>query len=125
MPDDPEQPPAHWPEGVFPLYIEEFQKLGRDKKNALFWDGKPFVTKNQYVFTGYQIFLSILAIIASIATISTGTNNLSLFLCARGVNLLGCPVVTPNQSTKIIVEVTEDGKPVSIETLPSGQGSRP
>jgi hypothetical protein len=56
MPDEPEQLPEHWPEGVFPLYIEEFQKLGRDKKNALFWDGKPLVTKNQYVFTSYQIF---------------------------------------------------------------------
>ncbi len=125
MPDEPEQLPEHWPEGVFPLYIEEFQKLGRDKKNALFWDGKPLVTKNQYVFTSYQIFLSILAIIASIATISTGMNNLSVFLCARGVDALGCPVAAPNQSTKIIVELTTDGKPVSIETRPAGQPSRP
>jgi hypothetical protein len=115
MADEPARP-AHWPEDVDPLYIEDFQKLGRNEKNELFWDGKPLVTKSQYIFTGYQIFLSVLAIIASIATIATGLNDTSVFLCGRDVRLLSCPVPESSQPIKIILQLppaaTQPLKPV-------------
>ena len=85
--------PRHWPPDVEPLVIEEFEKLGRNARNELFWDGRPLVTRSQYLFTWPQIGLAILAALASIATLATGLNNASIFLCARGNTWLGCPVI--------------------------------
>jgi hypothetical protein len=83
--------PSHWPPDVEPLVLEEIEKLGRNPKNELFWDGKRLITRSQYVFTWFQTFLAILAAIASLATIATGLNNASIFLCGCGYTWLGCP----------------------------------
>jgi hypothetical protein len=83
--------PAHWPADVEPLVIEEFDKLGRNSKNELFWDGRRLITRSQFLLTWPQTMLAILAAIASLATIATGLNNASIFLCGRGITLLGCP----------------------------------
>jgi hypothetical protein len=91
--------PAHWPPDVEPLVLEEFEKLGRNPDNELFWDGKHLVTRNQYQFTRPQTVLAILAALASIATVATGVNNASIFMCARGVTWLGCPVAMAPAST--------------------------
>jgi len=85
--------PAHWPGDVEPLVLEEFEKLGRDPENRLFWDGKHLVTRNQYIFTWPQKILAFLAALASIATVATGVNNASVFMCARGIAWLGCPAL--------------------------------
>ncbi len=81
--------PPHWPDDVEPLAIDELDKLGRNRRNELFWDGRRLRT--QYSFTWPQTLLALLAAIASLATIGTGLNNFSLFLCARDVTVLGCP----------------------------------
>ena len=83
--------PRHWPRDVEPLVIEEFEKLGRNSRNELFWDGQRLVTRSQFLLTWPQRGLAILAALASLATIATGLNNASIFLCARGKTWLGCP----------------------------------
>jgi hypothetical protein len=85
--------PKHWPPDVEPLTVEEFEKLGRNAQNELFWDGRPLVTRSQYLFTWPQIGLAVLAALASVATVATGVNNASIYLCARGKTWLGCPSV--------------------------------
>lgn len=84
--------PAHWPADVEPLVIEEFDKLGRNARNELFWDGQRLVTRSQFLLTWPQRGLAVLAALASIATVATGLNNASIYLCARGKTWLGCPV---------------------------------
>ncbi len=70
--------PPHWPDDVEQLSIDELDKLGRNRNNELFWDGKRLRT--QYTFTWPQTFLAAPAAIASLATVATGLNNFSLFL---------------------------------------------
>ena len=84
--------PAHWPADVEPLVIEEFDKLGRNARNELFWDGQRLVTRSQFLLTWPQRGLAVLAALASIATVATGLNNASIYLCARGKTWLGCPL---------------------------------
>ena len=84
--------PPHWPADVEPLDVEEFGKLGRNAKNEFFWDGQRLVTRNQYRLTFPQTLLALLAAVASLATIATGVNNASVYLCGRGNTWLGCPV---------------------------------
>ena len=78
-----------WPDGVKPLVIEQFDKLGVNSRNELFWDGKRLSTR--LGLTWPQTLLAILAAIASLATVATGVNNASVFLCGRGITWLGCP----------------------------------
>jgi hypothetical protein len=84
--------PPHWPADVEPLVIEEFEKLGRNARNELFWDGRRLISRSQYLFTWPQVGLAVLAAMASLATVATGLNNASIFLCARGHAWLGCPI---------------------------------
>ena len=83
--------PNHWPSGVEPITMEELEKLGRNANGELFWEGKRLITRSQFHFTLPQVCLAILAAIASLATIATGLNNASVFLCARNIAWLGCP----------------------------------
>jgi hypothetical protein len=119
MANDPERP-QHWPSDVEPLFIEDMQKLGRNKRNELFWDGKPIVTRNQYVFTNYQRALAILAIIASVATILTGLNNAAVFMCGRGVDWLGCPLLPQPAAAKIFLELPPTPAP-AVPGPPKGR----
>ena len=83
--------PGNWPPDVEPLVNEEFEKLGRNSRNELFWDGKRLITRSQFLLTWPKRIIAILAAIASLATIATGLNNASIFLCARGITWLGGP----------------------------------
>jgi hypothetical protein len=83
--------PASWPADVHPIGLEELDHLGINAKNELFWDGRRIVTRNKFYLTWPQILLAYLAAVASLATIATGLNNASVFLCARNLYWLGCP----------------------------------
>lgn len=83
--------PPHWPAGVEPLSIEQFEKLGVNARSELFWDGRRLITHNRLSLSLPQSLLAILAAFASLATVMTGVNNASVFLCARGIHWLGCP----------------------------------
>lgn len=67
---------------------EELDLLGLNDGNELFWDGRRVVTKLR--LTWPQTFVAIVAVLASLATIATGLQNGSLFLCGRGV-AWACP----------------------------------
>lgn len=80
-----------WPDGVEPLSVEEFDKLGITAKRELFWDSRRLITRSKFTLTTPQTMLALLAAVASAATIATGLNNASIFLCARDVHWLSCP----------------------------------
>jgi hypothetical protein len=77
---------------VDPIGIEDLRRLGIDTRNQLFWDGQAVEVRRTLVLTFWQ---KVLAVLASLATIATGANNLSLFLCGRDIHWLGCPAATP------------------------------
>ncbi len=83
------EPTAGWPPGVQPMVVQDLERLGTDKDNRLYWDGK--LVRMPLTLTTPQSVLAVLAALASIATIFTGLNNASIFLCARDVHWLGCP----------------------------------
>lgn len=71
------------------MVVQDLERLGTDKDNRLYWDGK--LVRMPFTLTTPQSILALLAALASIATIFTGLNNASLFLCARDIHWLGCP----------------------------------
>ncbi len=74
------------------MALQDLKRLGTDGNNQLYWDGK--LVKSRLTLSLPQTLLAVLAALASLATIFTGLNNASIFLCARGVSLLGCPAVS-------------------------------
>ncbi len=83
--------PPGWPPNVERMDLQSLKRLGTDATNRLYWDGKRITTR--LTLSIPQTILAMLAALASIATIFTGLNNASIYLCARGVTLLGCPQV--------------------------------
>lgn len=85
-----------WPPGVKPINIEDLAHLGLNENNQLFWDGKRIEVRQAFTLTGLQrtfaIIVSICAICGGLGGCVTGINNASVFLCARGVHILGCPL---------------------------------
>lgn len=73
--------------------LQDLDRLGTDKNNRLYWDGK--LIRTPLVLTTPQNVLAVLAALASIATVITGLNNASVFLCARHIAWLSCPVASP------------------------------
>jgi hypothetical protein len=88
--------PESWPPGITPISVEELGKLGLNDKNQLFWDGKRIEVRNRLDLTRLQklfaIIVSIFAVLGAIGGFVTGINNASIFLCARGVHWLTCPL---------------------------------
>ena len=81
--------PPNWPPGVEPMVLQDLERLGTDKTNRLYWDGK--LVRTPLVLTTPQNVLAVLAALASIATVITGMNNAAVFLCARNIDWLSCP----------------------------------
>jgi hypothetical protein len=95
----PERPPG-WPKDVEPMVLQDLNRLGTDSRNQLFWDGK--LVRTRLTLTFPQTVIAILAAIASLATIFTELNNASIYLCGRGVTLLGCPAPVVSAPPTII-----------------------
>ena len=85
--------PPGWPADVKPMVLQDLKRLGTDKNNRLYWDGK--LVRTPFILTTPQAALAVLAALASIATVFTGLNNVSVFLCARGVTWMTCPIAAP------------------------------
>ena len=88
-----------WPKDVEPILLEELGKLGVNSRNELFWDGKRVSTRLE--LTWPQKLLAVLAAIASLATVATGLNNASVFLCARGITWLSCPLASASVAPSV------------------------
>jgi hypothetical protein len=80
-----------WPPGVKQIGVGDLRRLGLDAENQLYWGGKRVEVRRTLVLTLPQKLFAALAVLASLATIATGVNNFSVFLCARDVHWLGCP----------------------------------
>src|ERR1700709_1559056 len=93
-----ERAKADWPTDVTPLGVEDLERLGLNRNNQLFWDGKRIEVRQSLTLTGLQKVLaavvSIFAILGALGGFVTGLNNASIFLCARGHHQLGCPAST-------------------------------
>jgi hypothetical protein len=90
--------PAGWPHGVKRVAVEDLRHLGINDNNELFWDGRRVEIRRPLVLTGFQKFVTavvtIFAVLGGIGGFVTGISNGSVFLCARGVQILSCPVPT-------------------------------
>ncbi|MFT8246755.1 hypothetical protein [Roseomonas sp. BN140053] len=75
---------ADWPKGVRPIDVAEFHRLGIDGENKLYWSGKEMNYKLK--LNWWQNAVAGLAIMASLATIASGVQTASLYLCARGTS---------------------------------------
>ena len=89
-------PPPRWPSGVEPIGMEDLNRLGIDSSHQLYWDGHRIEIWRSIVLTRFQAWVTfvvtIVGLLAGFATIATGINNASVFLCARHITLLTCPV---------------------------------
>lgn len=90
---DPPHP--RWRRGVEPIGMEDLNRLGIDSEHQLYWDGHPIEVRRSIVLTRLQKRIAdvatIVGLFAGLATIATGINNASVFLCARHITFLTCP----------------------------------
>nr|WP_294527746.1 hypothetical protein [uncultured Rhodopila sp.] len=88
--------PEGWPPGVTPIGIEDLEKLGLNGRNQLFWDGKRIEVRNRLDLTRIQktfaVIVSVFAVLGAMGGFVTGLNNASIFLCARDIHWLSCPL---------------------------------
>ena len=93
-----QQPHESWPAGVTPIGVEDLDRLGLNEQNQLFWDGRRVEIRNRLDLTRLQralaIIVSICAVLGALGGFVTGLNNASIFLCARDIHWLSCPVPT-------------------------------
>nr|WP_294505636.1 hypothetical protein [uncultured Rhodopila sp.] len=88
--------PEGWPPGVTPIGTEDLEKLELNGRNQLFWDGKRIEVRNRLDLTRIQktfaVIVSVFAVLGAMGGFVTGLNNASIFLCARDIHWLSCPV---------------------------------
>ena len=79
--------------------VDDLGRLGIDKANQLFWDGRRIEIRRPLVLTGFQksvaAVVTVCAILGGLGGFVTGLNNASVFLCARNVHWLSCPAAAP------------------------------
>ena len=88
-------PQPGWPTGVRELGVGDLKRLGIDGDNQIYWDGRRIEIRKSIVLTGFQKWVAfvvgVVGLLAGLATIATGFNNASVFLCARHIAVLSCP----------------------------------
>jgi hypothetical protein len=84
-----------WRRGIEPISLEDLNRLGIDSEHQLYWDGHPIEIRRSIVLTRIQrriaAIAAVMGLLAGLATIATGINNASIFLCARQITWLSCP----------------------------------
>jgi hypothetical protein len=84
--------PPKWPPGVEPIGMEDLNRSERQ----FYWDGHLIEIRRFLVPTRFQKWFAAMAaivgLLAGLSTIATGINNASIFLCARHIAILSCPV---------------------------------
>jgi hypothetical protein len=90
-----DDPHPQWRRGIEPIGMEDLNRLGIDSDHQLYWDGHPIEIRRSIVLTRFQkriaVVATIVGLFAGLATIATGINNASIFLCARHITWLSCP----------------------------------
>jgi hypothetical protein len=91
--------PAAWPDGVEQIGLEDLGRLGINRHDQLFWDGRRIEVRQSIALTGFQKVIATLAalcaVLGALGGFVTGFNNASIFLCARGIGWLSCPLTPP------------------------------
>jgi hypothetical protein len=76
--------------------VDDLRRLGIDGKDQLFWDGRRIEIRRPLVLTRFQKFITgivtVCAVLGALGGLATGFNNASVFLCARKIQWLTCPV---------------------------------
>jgi hypothetical protein len=84
-----------WPPGVEPITVDDLRRLGIDRHNQLFWDGRRVEIRRPLVLTGFQktvaVIVTLCAVLGGFGGFVSGLNNAAIFLCGRGIGWLGCP----------------------------------
>jgi hypothetical protein len=84
-----------WPPGIRELGVGDLKRLGIDRNNQIYWDGRLIEIRRSIVLTGFQktvaLIVAVVGVLAGLSTIATGFNNASIFLCARHITMLTCP----------------------------------
>lgn len=87
--------PAGWPAGVEQIGLEDLGRLGINKADQLFWDGRRIEVRQSWVLTSFQKIIAgvaaVCAVLGALGGFVTGFNNASVFLCTREVDWLTCP----------------------------------
>ena len=88
--------PEDWPPDVTPIGIEDLGRLGLNARNQLFWNGKRIEVRNRLDLTKVEktlaVVVSFFAVLGAIGGFVTGLNNASIFLCARDIHWVTCPI---------------------------------
>jgi hypothetical protein len=75
--------------------MEDLNRLGIDAGRQLYWDGQPVEVRRRLILTRFQkvfaVVVAVVGLLAGLATIATGINNASAFLCQRHIRTLTCP----------------------------------
>jgi hypothetical protein len=89
MADDP------WPPGIDRVGVEDLTRLGIDRQDQLYWDGRRIEIRKRLDLTPFQqaaaILVTVFAILGGLGAFMSGLQDGSVFLCDRGVHLLACP----------------------------------
>ena len=87
--------PENWPAGVEQIGLEDLGRLGINKDDQLFWDGRRIEVRQSLALTTFQKVIAgaaaLCAVLGALGGFVTGFNNASVFLCARGIDWLTCP----------------------------------
>lgn len=99
-------PSVSWPEGVEQVGLEDLGRLGINRDDQLFWDGRRIEVRRSLNLTGFQKIITgivtFFAVLGAVGGFVTGLNNASVFLCAREIHWLSCPaptMVAPSTAT--------------------------
>ncbi|WP_284943767.1 hypothetical protein [Acidisoma cladoniae] len=90
-----------WPPNVERIGIDDLKRLGINGQQQLFWDGRRIEVRRRLDLTNLEkalaTIVTVCAILGALGSFITGFNNGSVFLCARGVHWLSCPLHTPDK----------------------------
>jgi hypothetical protein len=88
--------PRGWPDGVKEIAIADLGRLGVDGGNQLYWDGRPVEIRKSLSLTRAQKWVAGIvtacAVLGGFGGFVTGFNNATVFLCARNIHWLSCPL---------------------------------
>lgn len=73
--------PATWPDTVRGIGIDELSNFGIDKKRKIYWNGKAIVFETRLALSFWQKMLALLAVLATVATISDGLIGAQKWAC--------------------------------------------
>lgn len=86
---------THWPKGVSEITIAQLGRLGVDRENRLYWDGRPVEISRRISLSKWQTFFAIIFWIAAVAggvgAAAQGWAAAHQWSCQANYIQFGCP----------------------------------